>query len=179
MASNVVQANLHLWRITFSGSPKLLSLTILAFGLQHLLVREVSDPFIAKAVLGVSYLLLCLFIIRNWRMLIVWVVGLGLLLNLLPIYSNGGLMPIAPDAIREAGLSNDQHEPALSSRFGVKNVVLEPDDTMFYQLSDRFPTNFPRPMLYSIGDVVLICGLLLMLYGVIWHGLTSRDDKLS
>ena len=178
MASNILQANLLLRRITFSGSPKLLWLAILAFGLQYLLVREINDPFIAKAVLAVSHLLLILVIIRNWRLLVIWVVGLGLLLNLLPTYSNGGLMPIAPDAITEAGLSNGQHELALSSRFGAKNVILEPDETSFYHLSDRFPINFPRPMLYSIGDVVLVSGLILMLYGVLWHGLTYRgDDK--
>ena len=177
IASNKIQANIRSQRITFSGSPKMLWLAILAFGLQYLVVREVSDPFIAKAVLAVSHLLLILVIIRNWRLLVIWLVGLGLLLNLLPTYSNGGLMPIAPDAITEAGLGNDLYEPSLSSRFGAKNVVLEPDETSFYHLSDRFPIKFPRPMLYSIGDVVLVSGLMLMLYGVLWHGLTYRGDE--
>ncbi len=167
----------HARHIAVAGYPKLLWLAIVAIGLQYFVVRELGDPFWAKAVLGASHVLLIVVVAWNWRLLSMWIVALGLLLNLVVIYGNGGLMPIAPEAVKAMELSS--HELRIGERFGAKSVLLHPEDTLFYGLSDRFQTTFPRPMLYSLGDVVLLLGLMLTLTGTVWHGLSRGSEEAT
>lgn len=163
--------------LTVAGYPRLLWLAIVAIGLQYFVVRELGDPLWAKAVLGASHVLLIVVVAWNWRLVSMWIVALGLILNLVVIYGNGGLMPIAPEAVRAMELSS--HELSIGERFGVKNVLLHPEDTRLYGLSDRFKTTLPRPMLYSAGDVVLLLGLMLTLTGTVWHGLSRGSGEAT
>lgn len=134
-------------------------LALCAFALQFILLRQMHDPLLAKLVLGVSHALLIGVIALNWKHIGFLLVGLGLLLNLIAIYSNGGLMPMAPQAAVQLGLPGASHALTLGSKFGAKNVLLDPADTHFYALTDRLPTRFPRPLLASVGDLVALAGL--------------------
>ncbi len=160
-----------------AGYPRLLWLAVVAIGLQYFVVRELGDPLWAKAVLGASHVLLIVVVGWNWRPMSMWIVAFGLILNLVVIYGNGGLMPIAPEAVEAMELSS--HELIVGERFGIKNVLLYPEGTLFYELSDRFQTVFPRPMLYSAGDVVLLLGLILTLTGTVWHGLSQGHREVA
>ncbi|GEM_PF-4082265 len=134
-------------------------LALFAFALQYIVLRQMDDPLPAKMVLGLSHALLIGVIALNWRYIGLLVVGLGLFLNLIVIYSNGGLMPMSPQAAIDLGLPGAGPTLPLGSKFGAKSVVLNPSDTRFYVLSDRLPTRFPRPLLASVGDIVALAGL--------------------
>ena len=148
-------------------------LAILAFGIQFLGVKELSAPAGAKLLLGLSYLLLALCVLRNRRLRGFQIIAVGLVLNLLVIYSNGGFMPAEPEAVRSIGLADASTELVPGERFGAKNVLVERDDTRLYLLSDRIPTKWPRPLLYSVGDAVLVGGLVLTL-GMVALGVMPR-----
>ncbi|MBI4202813.1 MAG: DUF5317 domain-containing protein [Chloroflexi bacterium] len=161
--------------ISISLHPRMLGLALLGFALQYFLVKEMNDPFAAKAVLGISHFLLLAVIVVNRRNLGFLVVGLGFALNLIAIYGNGGLMPIAPQAVVNHGLAGSNTELVEGSRFGAKNVLLDPASTRFYVLSDRIPTTFPRPFLVSVGDIVALAGLGIILAGQI-AALARKDS---
>ena len=158
--------------------PKYMWLAILAFGLQFLIVKELSDPVSAKLVLGVSHVLLGLCVVRNWRRLGFLIIGIGLALNLVVIYANGGLMPVAPEAVWTMRLADSPDDLRTGERIGAKNVLLAPDDTRFYALSDRIPTTTPRPRLYSVGDAVIAGGLVLAIGEVAWLVVVAYGYRL-
>ena len=146
-------------------------LAIVAFGIQFLVVKELSDPAGARLLLGFSHLLLVLCVLRNRRLLGFQIIAVGLVLNLLVIYSNGGFMPVEPEAVRSVGLADDSTGLVPGERFGAKNVLVERTETRLFFLSDRIPTKWPRPLLYSLGDVVLAGGLVLT-FGIVASRLT-------
>ena len=138
-------------------------LIILAFAIQLAVIPTVSDPSalaLKKAVLVVTGVMLIVGIVPNLHLWSVRVIVLGFVLNAAAISLNGGLMPITPEnqakvfgveALPEIGQT-----PAYS-----KNVLLEADDTKVGILSDRIYIGGPSPRVYSIGDFVLVSGLLL------------------
>jgi hypothetical protein len=96
-----------------------------------------------------------------------WVLGLGLVANLLVIVANGGLMPITPDTVATLypGLSLDN--ALVGSRLGwSKNIVLPEIATNFSFLSDciTLPTWFPWQYAFSPGDVLIATGVFWLLW---------------
>jgi hypothetical protein len=113
-----------------------------------------------------SYVLLLAFVALNRRYIGFLVIGAGMLLNLLAIVSNGGLMPVSPANMAEAGLSHKIEELSLGD--GIprsKNVLLEDGDTHLRWLSDRFTWLPDGPFaVFSAGDVIIVAGLLVLLF---------------
>jgi hypothetical protein len=58
------------------------------------------------ALLVASYMLLVAVVIANWRLPGVFIIGLGLLLNLAPKVANDGFMPVTAEALDRAGLAH-------------------------------------------------------------------------
>lgn len=112
------------------------------------------------------HLLSCAFlfgvILWNWRYPELLVMGLGLLLNLVVIVTNGGYMPAAAEALGRAGLS----EVAQALEKGpVGNVVLMGERTRLNFLGDWLflPKWVPLASAFSPGDVILGLGAFLFL----------------
>lgn len=121
----------------------------------------------AAAILPVSLGILVLFVWLNRHLQGFWLLGLGLLLNLAVIASNGGLMPISPETM--AIVHGDQAEELYDSRaYGSKSIVLSPEDTRLEWLADRFtvPDALPIQFAFSLGDVFLVVGA----FWVLWSG---------
>ena len=110
--------------------PRYMWVAVLAFGLQFLVVKELSHPVGARVLLGISHSLLVLCVLRNWRLFSFRALGVGLALNLLVIYSNGGLMPVAPEAVQRIGIADSAGALGTGQRIGAKNVLLDPQDTL-------------------------------------------------
>ena len=156
--------------------PRYLWLAIVAFGLQFFVIREIGDTLSAKVLLGASHLLLVYCIALNWRLWGFRVIGVGLALNLLVTYANGGLMPVAPEGIQAIRLADQSEQMRVGERFGAKSVLLHAEDTRFYALSDRFQTAMPRPMLYSLGDAVLAGGLIVAIGTTVGRAIAASGD---
>lgn len=112
-----------------------------------------------------SYLLLIFFIIVNLPRPGFVIIGIGLLLNFLPIVANGGLMPVTAENLARIDqlhrIEGRQDGDAIPY---TKNVLKERENTRFYALSDRLVWDNPVFFrLFSIGDVVIAGGLVMVL----------------
>ena len=120
-----------------------------------------------------SQMLLLVFAGVNLRLAGFWLLGCGLLLNLVVIVLNGGLMPISPETVMRLMPNASPGSWSIGARLGVtKDLVLPETKTIFAFLSDRFilpnwfnsAPNGNAIAAFSIGDVVISIGA----FGVLW-----------
>ena len=94
-----------------------------------------------------------------------WVMAAGLLLNLTVIVANGGLMPIAPEAVQSVAGAEElaKHEPGQRLP-GSKDILLLKGDTRLQSLSDHIllPLGGWLPRAVSPGDLVVVMGIVLI-----------------
>jgi hypothetical protein len=123
--------------------------------------QRIPDSWIPYLLIG-SQVLLLVFVWFNRRKPGMWLMGLGLILNLLVISLNGGWMPISPETLISQGAPQGSWQ--IGARHGFsKDLVLLREDTRFWLLSDilTLPDWIPYRVAFSMGDA-------LMALGVIW-----------
>lgn len=152
---------------------KLVWLVLVGIAMQYgiFFVPSISDR-LSMAGIGfffvVSLLLLAIFSWVNRNEVGFWLLGLGLLLNLVVIASNGGLMPISPETIAQLNLPQAYLEKVQIGQplAGSKDVVLLQAETWFWWLSDIFilPDTWlwwrPVGIAFSLGDVLIALGAI-------------------
>jgi len=122
-----------------------------------------SDTFerALPVLLILSHLLLLPFLLRNLSFIGFQLVLVGLLLNLTVMLCNGGLMPVAPEAVRAVG----RQDPATLSLgehiAGTKNVYLLAQDARLWELSDVIILRLPHPFTKAVsaGDLLVALGI--------------------
>jgi len=141
------------------------AVAIVALGLQLLVIFAGLGTFaeVRRGLFVFSYLLLIVFVLANLRRPGIAVIGVGLALNFLAIVSNGGLMPVTPEALDRVGpapIDLELGEPVPLT----KDVLLAREDTRLWPLTDVLtwenPTNI---QLFSVGDLFIGGGLALTL----------------
>lgn len=116
-----------------------------------------------------SYLLLGAFAWLNRRIPGVPVILLGGLLNFVAIAANGGVMPADPEiAVKMAGEGGFQNSGGM-------------DDPRLLFLGDIFATPdwFPLYNVYSVGDAVIVLGVLVLLHSVCGTRLVPRRWRIA
>lgn len=140
---------------------------ILAFLIQVYTVYGLGSegPLVARKVLIVgSYLVLGFTVWSNRHRRGMILLGLGLGLNLLAIASNGGLMPVAPEAMLLAGKAEQLGSLAIGQWVPAsKDMLLPLERTVLWPLTDVlvYRSVFGGSRIYSIGDVVIALGVFL------------------
>lgn len=122
-----------------------------------LLVRQgiiVQGPitFISDLLL---YSLLFVFVIKNKSDSLIYLVGLGFLLNAVAIFANGGTMPVTLNAVNAIGLSGSVATEGL--------YKLVDTNTRLWFLGDIIPYTFINKNIISIGDIILSLGIMLII----------------
>jgi len=122
-----------------------------------------------RVILVISQLLLLVFVLFNRRQPGFWLLGLGLALNLLVILLNGGYMPISPETVRTIypGVPDSQWQ--IGHRLGNgKDIVLLPEETRLWFLSDRFtfPEGWNLLVAFSFGDILIALGAFWLLWSL-------------
>lgn len=110
----------------------------------------------ALAVLLVSNLAVACFVLLNLRVAGMWLIGLGLVLNTLVIWTNGA-MPVSAGASEAAGL-----EAPSATDDDLKHERLG-DETVVPWLGDVIPVPGLKEVL-SIGDLALAAGIGWLIY---------------
>ncbi len=122
-----------------------------------------------------SYALAGAFLLANRRLRGLPTTALGGLLNVVAIAANDGTMPASPSALRLAGIAADhQHFANSAAVAGARLGVL----------GDVFavPHRFGIANVFSVGDVVVCCGAILLLHagaGSPWATRRKLTEPLS
>lgn len=149
-------------------------LALVALALQVPLLRA---PFVptqqvvaAEALFLLSHLLLLFFVWLNRRLVGIQIVGLGVLCNLAVILTNGGFMPITPETLVRINPGSTLDHWTVGFHYGnSKDVILLGHDTVLWVLSDILvlPPPFPWPTAFSVGDLLIAAGIIVLLQGPI------------
>jgi hypothetical protein len=134
-------------------------LVALAFAIQVLLVTVApeGDETLHRIVHVMTYALAGACVVRNLDLRFMWVVALGGLLNFIAIAANGGVMPASRGALSTAGLD------VQSGSFSNSDLV---EGANVWFLGDVFaiPAGWPGANVFSVGDVLMLLGALLVLH---------------
>ena len=120
---------------------------------------------ISAFLLPFSQALLLIFAWLNRQLFGMMILLLGMALNFTVIAANRGFMPISPQTashlVPQVVLENIQP----GERFGTKDILLQPEDTRFEWLADRFlpPAWSAYQVAFSFGDVLIAVGVFLLL----------------
>jgi hypothetical protein len=147
-------------------------LALLALVLQWPLLRAPAGPTralaVQQALFLLSHLALLIFVWRNRRQPGFLVVGLGVACNLLVILVNGGFMPITPETLARINPGSSPEWWPIGSHYGhSKDIILGQGATRLWFLSDVLvlPPPFPWPTAFSLGDLLIAAGIVLLLQG--------------
>jgi hypothetical protein len=131
--------------------------------------RLLPDDLAAFILVG-TQLLLMVFVWANRHRPGVWLLGLGLALNLLVIVLNGGFMPISPGTVARLVPDAPPGAWVVGERLGsTKDIVLPAADIRLEWLSDRFlmvAGSSTNRVAFSIGDVMIALGAFWLLWTV-------------
>ncbi len=91
-----------------------------------------------------------------------WLLAIGVALNLLVMVVNGGFMPVTPEGLVQAGIAGSVESVRLYTRVGYsKSVVMPGDEIALRWLSDTIALR-PIQTIVSIGDVLMVPGVFLI-----------------
>ena len=124
------------------------------------ITRESFPEWLVAGCLLASQIMLLGFAWLNRRILGMSVLIFGVALNLAVMMANSGFMPISPQTASRLISQDHLSDIQPGSRFGMKDILLSPQDTRFEWLADRFlpPIWFPYQVAFSLGDVFIALG---------------------
>jgi hypothetical protein len=141
------------WLVFLAFIPQLLAVYLPTYRL------NLPVGWTAVSIIG-SQVLLLVFCWLNRRIPGIAILAAGLTANLLVITANGGFMPISPETASRLVSEKALESLEIGSRFGWKDVLLLPENTRLFFLSDflLLPERFPYQVAFSPGDVLVAIG---------------------
>jgi hypothetical protein len=129
-----------------------------------------GSPGLHRILHVASYGLAAVFVAANWRIPGMRMLAFGGTLNLIAIVANNGVMPASERARRTAGLLTS------SSDFLNSAVVAHP---RLLFLGDIFavPRAVPFANVYSVGDVCIAIGVVIIVHGLAGSRLVPRARR--
>ena len=147
-------------------------LAVVAFAVQVVLVTVVpeGDAALHRVLHLVTYAFAAACLLRNLDLRFVWLVGVGGLLNLIAIAANGGVMPASRSSLETAGLE------VQSGQFANSDFV---ENAHVPFLGDIFaiPAGWPGANVFSVGDVLMLVGVILAIHAVAGSRLTGSGRR--
>jgi hypothetical protein len=126
--------------------------------------QQVSDLSTAILLTASQFLLLG-FAWLNRKLPGMTILLVGAALNFTVMTANGGFMPISPQTASRFLTQEELSKIPSGERIGIKDILLEPQDTRFEILADRFlpPAWSTYQVAFSLGDVFLAAGVFWLL----------------
>lgn len=147
----------HLWLAFAAFLPQFLVV--------YLPVREVMTEGWIAFCLILSQALLFGFAFLNRDHMGMKILMIGAVLNGLVMVMNGGFMPISPQTAGRLVSEDILATIAPGSRFGSKDILLQPEHTRLEWLADRFlpPAWMSYQVAFSLGDIFIAVGVFWLL----------------
>lgn len=116
-----------------------------------------------------DYLMLFIGLWYNRHNKYMMIITVGIILNFIVIFANGGRMPVSLSALKEAGLNN--LIPTLQKNIVPTHQAMT-SATRLKFLSDVLvlPKPYPLPKTFSIGDLFIASGIFLMVTNAMVKG---------
>ena len=135
-------------------------LVFISFFIEFFIIIVIRKGFINIGIFtyildAIMYILLAAFVYFNRKNKYIVLMGLGFLLNAIPIFLNGGAMPVSTKAAETAGLSLNMSKEGLYTLINA--------NTRVWFLGDIIPLTFLRHFAISIGDIMAVLGLMLFI----------------
>jgi hypothetical protein len=136
-------------------------LVFISFFIEFIIIMGIRKSFFSIGVFTyildfIMYTILAMFIYFNRKDKYLVLMGIGFLLNAIPIFLNGGAMPVSAKALETVG------EITLDiSKQGLYTLINE--NTRVWFLGDVIPLTFLRNFAISIGDIIAAVGLMLFI----------------
>ncbi|KGG80097.1 DUF5317 domain-containing protein [Caloranaerobacter azorensis] len=127
---------------------------------------------------SLSYILIFIGLILNFKNKSMILVFIGTLLNFIVIVANGGRMPVSPEGLKTAGLISNLE--MLKNDMIITHTLIT-DSTKLSILGDIIPLSkpYPFPKMISIGDIFLGLGIFCFIQGAMTKkGIFSRKSKM-
>jgi hypothetical protein len=126
--------------------------------LEFIIIKLLKNSYLTIGALTyvldlIMYILLLTFVYLNRSNKWIMIVGIGIILNAVVIFSNGGAMPVDVQAVKALGFTGEISSQGL--------YVEMQEATRFAFLGDILPMKYPKPGVASIGDFVEVIGLAL------------------
>lgn len=117
-----------------------------------------------------SYGLATVFLVANGRVHGMWVVAVGMSLNLVAIVANNGVMPASGKAMRAAG--------RVASHGFMNSTAVAHPRLLFLGDVLAVPKPWPLHNVYSIGDVCIAIGAFVVIHALA-HAQWNERSELS
>ncbi|HLS52641.1 MAG TPA: DUF5317 domain-containing protein [Tissierellaceae bacterium] len=119
-----------------------------------------------------SYVLILVAITLNIEKRSMKLFLIGVILNFLVIFANGGKMPVSIEGIK--GINKRDSIELLISDFDIKHKSIDENTRLIY-LADiiLIPKPYPLPKVLSVGDLFLMGGFFLFMQ----EGMINKDEK--
>lgn len=139
---------------------KNLSLIFIAFSIELITIVCVRNNILSAGKITffmdiTMYMIIFIFVFINKKNTYILLMGIGFILNAIPIFLNGGAMPVSAYAAKTAGLTLDVRSQGL--------YLLIDQSTRAALLGDIIPLTFLRHFAISIGDIIAAFGLMLFI----------------
>jgi hypothetical protein len=154
----------NLWNMELKGFyPGLISFMALAAAngmrraafIQEILASQQLD-LISGLIYFLAFSVLLLVVWQNRHEHALLLVGLGIALNMIVIFSNGAKMPVDPGLTQTMGLTSRIAYLDAHGFYTLANA-----QTRFYYLADIIKNPFLTPYIVSIGDFLISGGLFI------------------
>lgn len=141
-------------------SVKALYLVLTGFLIKFAIVISIQHGLMSRGLLtyilySIQYSLLLIFVILNRKNKYILIMGIGFLLNAVPIFINGGAMPVSTAAAKSMGFTKEVWMEGLYRAID--------GTTKLNFLGDTIPYKLGKAYVVSIGDIILAIGLFLFI----------------
>ena len=156
-----------LWNIELQGFP-LIMISVISLALTNwmrrstLLPEMISLPMIktiTAAIYFLAFFILLIFVWINRKEKTLLLVGFGIMLNMIVIFSNGGKMPVEPTLAQTFGLLDKVTYLESHGFYTLTNSA-----TRFYYLADVIKNPFLTSYIVSLGDFFISGGLFIFVF---------------